>query len=391
MNLRPVGIVYRKELRELLRDWRTIMSMIIVPVLVVPLLLLGVFKIVSLTMKATPEVMLLGGEGSPESVAALQALKKFDLLPASPDYTNLISTKKIRAAVEIPKDFDAAMGSERKATIRIYIYEGEPKSMLAAQQLQEFFQRRRDEMVRRRLLDRHLAETLVTPFEIKQTNVASPVQVTGVILGMILPYLMIVMCLTGAIYPSVDLTAGEKERGTLETLLTSPVARTHLVVGKGLVVLTTSLGTAALAISSNGLALALFNSGKFSKLPLTLDPLALAGVCVVMIPLAVFIASLTIAVGSFARSSKEANTYLQPMLLLAIIPAVIAALPGVEFNYGLAFIPVLNISLLSKEFLAGACHWGHILVVFGAMTIYAALAAAAAVAMFQRESVLFRT
>jgi len=189
----------------------------------------------------------------------------------------------------------------------------------------------------------------------------------------------------------VDLTAGEKERGTLETLLTSPVARTHLVVGKGLVVLTTSLGTAALAISSNGLALALFNSGKFSKLPLTLDPLALAGVCVVMIPLAVFIASLTIAVGSFARSSKEANTYLQPMLLLAIIPAVIAALPGVEFNYGLAFIPVLNISLLSKEFLAGACHWGHILVVFGAMTIYAALAAAAAVAMFQRESVLFRT
>jgi sodium transport system permease protein len=386
-----VGIVYRKELRELLRDWRTIMSMIIVPVLVVPLLLLGVFKIVSLTMKATPEVMLLGGEGSPETVAALRRLDKFDLVPASADYTNLISTKKIRAAVEIPKDFDAAMGSERKATIRIYIYEGEPKSMLAAQQLQEFFQRRRDEMVRRRLLDRHLAETLVTPFEIKQTNVASPVQVTGVILGMILPYLMIVMCLTGAIYPSVDLTAGEKERGTLETLLTSPVARTHLVVGKGLVVLTTSLGTAALAISSNGLALALFNSGKFSKLPLTLDPLALAGVCVVMIPLAVFIASLTIAVGSFARSSKEANTYLQPMLLLAIIPAVIAALPGVEFNYGLAFIPVLNISLLSKEFLAGACHWGHILVVFGAMTIYAALAAAAAVAMFQRESVLFRT
>jgi sodium transport system permease protein len=391
LNLRPVAIVYRKELRELLRDWRTIISMVIVPVLIVPLLILGVLKITSLTMKETPKIMLLGGEGSPETAAALRRLDKFDFVPASADFTNLISNKKIRAAVEIPKDFDAAVEGERKAAIRIYVYEGEPKSMLAAGQLQEFFQHRREELVRRRLLDRKLPETLFAPFEVKQTNVASPQQVTGVVLGMILPYLMIVMCLAGAVYPSVDLTAGEKERGTLETLLTSPVARTQLVVGKGLVVLTASLATAALAISSNGLALIFVGAGRFAKLPLTLNPLALAGVCVVMIPLAVFIASLTIAMGSFARSSKEANTYLQPMFLLAIIPAMIAALPGVDFNYGLAFIPVLNISLLSKELLSGACHWGHVLVVFGAMTIYAALAVAAAVAMFNRESVLFRT
>ena len=126
MNLRPVAIVYRKELRDLLRDWRTIMSMIIIPVLVVPVIILGVFKIVSLTMKeapknsltmaGAPKVMLLGGEGSPKSVAALRRLKKFDLIPPSPDYTNLISNKKIRAAVEIPNDFDAAVegGTENR-------------------------------------------------------------------------------------------------------------------------------------------------------------------------------------------------------------------------------------------------------------------------------------
>jgi sodium transport system permease protein len=100
---------------------------------------------------------------------------------------------------------------------------------------------------------------------------------------------------------------------------------------------------------------------------------------------------VAIAVGLFARSAKEAGTYLQPMLLLAIIPAIVAALPGVEFNYGLAFIPVLNISLLCKELLAGAWHWGHVAAVFGSMTFYATLAVAAAVALFKRESVLFRT
>jgi sodium transport system permease protein len=401
LNLRPITIVYRKELRDLLRDWRTIMSMIVVPVVVVPLLICGVLKIVNKTMnekpknaqtmEGAPKVMVLGGDNSPDSVAALRQLKKFDLVPASADYTNLISSKKIRAAVEIPPDFDTAVEGERKTAIRIYTYDGEPKSMLVTHQLEEFFQRRADEVVRRRLLAHKLPENLVTPFEIKPTNVASPKQVSGVVLGMILPYLMIIMCLTGAIYPSVDLTAGEKERGTLETLLTSPVARTHLVLGKVLVVLTASLATAALAITSNSLALAFFNSGRFTKFPVTLSPLALAGVCAMMMPLAVFISSLTIAVGLFARSSKEANTYLQPMLLLAIVPAIIAALPGVDFNYGLAFIPVLNISLLCKELLTGLCPWGHVLVVFGSMTVYAALAVATAVTLFKRESVLFRT
>jgi sodium transport system permease protein len=391
LNPRPISIVYRKELRDLLRDWRTIMSMVVVPVVVVPAIILGVLNLVKLTMKERPKVMLLGGEGSPESVAALRRLQQFDLVPGSPDYTNLISSKKIRAAVEIPDDFDAAVEGERKTAIRIYTYDGELKSVQTTQQLEEFFRHRREEMVRRRLTQRRLPETLVTPFEIQRTNVASPRQVSGMVLGMILPYLMIVMCLAGAIYPAVDLTAGEKERGTLETLLSSPVARTHLVLGKGLVVLTVSLATAALSISSNGLALVFIQRGGFVKLPLTPDPLALAGVFVVMIPLAVFLSSMAVAVGLFARSSKEANTYLQPMLLLAILPAIAAALPGVEFNYGLGFIPVFNMSLLCRELLVGTCHWGHVLVVFGSMTIYAALAVAAAVALFKRESVLFRT
>ena len=200
----------------------------------------------------------------------------------------------------------------------------------------------------------------------------------------------------GAIYPSVDLTAGEKERGTLETLLCSPVARTHLVLGKGLVVLTASLLTALLSISSNGVALMMMKrmAGGL-RAPggqaLALDPVALAGVAVMMIPMAVFISALMIAIGLFARSSKEANTYLQPLLILAILPAVVGGLPGVEMNYRLALIPVFNVSLISKEILAGASQWHYILLVFGSMCVYALAAVVAAVALFKRESVLFRT
>ena len=365
--------------------------MIVVPVIVMPALILGIISATRLSLKKTPQIMLLGGEGSPETAAALRAMSQFEFVPASADYTNQIAQKKIRAAVEIPRDFDAAIAAERKTTVHIYVYASEPQSMIAAGALEKFFQGRREAVVQRHLAERRLPETLVAPFSVVQTNVASPRQVSGVVIGMVLPYLMIIMCLTGTIYPAVDLTAGEKERGTLETLLCSPVSRTHLVLGKGLVVLTVLLLTALLALGANGTALLLIKSADAKMSALVLDPLALAGVCVLIVPLAIFFAALTVAIGLFARSAKEANTYLQPLIFLAIARAVAAMLPGVEFNYRFAAIPVLNMSLLCKEVLSGNGNWSHALVVFAVMSLYAGLAVAAAVALFKRESVLFRS
>jgi len=400
VSRRFIGIVYRKELRDLLRDRRTIVSMIVMPVIVMPLLMTGLWlaavKLGGFMRKQIPKVMVVGGEDSPRTMAALRALKTFDLAAPSQDFTNLISDKKIAAAIGIPTNFDAAVQAGETAVVTIYIYEGEFKSTIAAQALDEFFRSRRDLMVSERLAERHLPEKLIAPFDIRKTNVASPKRVSGNLIGMIVPYIVIIMCMTGAMYPSIDLTAGEKERGTMETLLCSPVARTDLVLGKGLVVLTVSLATACLSLVSNGGALTLLkklagNAVKGSPLPLTLDMSSLFAVMGMMLPLAIFFSGAMLAAGLYARSSKEANTYLQPLLICTVIPAAVAALPGVELNYGLALVPVLNISLASREIMSGLFHWNYIAVVFGSMCLYAALAVAVAVALFKREDVLFRT
>jgi len=107
----------------------------------------------------------------------------------------------------------------------------------------------RDRAIRERLEARHLPETLIRPFDIKQQNVAPPEKVGGAILGGLVPYFVILLCLTGAMYPAMDLTAGEKERGTIETILCSPVSRTPSGAGKFLMVLTASVATAILQSS----------------------------------------------------------------------------------------------------------------------------------------------
>ena len=112
---------------------------------------------------------------------------------------------------------------------------------------------------------------------------------------------------------------------------------------------------------------------------------------VMMLPLAIFFSGVMLAIGLYSRSAKEANSYLQPLLICTVIPAAAAALPGVELNYGLALVPVLNVSLAGREIMSGLFHWNCIAIVFGSMCLYAALAVAVAVALFKREDVLFRT
>ena len=147
-------------------------------------------------------------------------------MPGQPDYAEEISNKQIRAAVEIPEGFEAKLAAGEPSTVTIYMYQGELKSGFGADHLQKFFRELRDRTIREHLEARQLPQSLARPFDIAERNVAPPEKVGGALLGGMVPYFVILLCLTGAMYPAMDLTAGEKERGTIETILCSPVSRT---------------------------------------------------------------------------------------------------------------------------------------------------------------------
>jgi len=403
MSLRNIGIVYRKELIDSLRDRRTLISMIVVPLLVMPLLTIGLgvlsIALVGVAMREVPQVMIIGGEDSPGVMGELRKMKDLEIVPAKADYAEEISNKTIRAAAEIPEGFEAKLASGELSTVRIYMYEGELKSGFGADRLQKFFRDLRDRSIREQLQARNLPENLAHPFDILETNVASPEKVGGAVLGGLVPYFVILLCLTGAMYPAMDLTAGEKERGTIETLLCSPVSRTHLVIGKFLMVLTASIATAILAITSMALSfgagkkmlLSITKGASNPALQITITPKGLVSIFFVVLPLAVFFSAALLALSLFAKSFKEAQSYISPLMIVVVLPAIASLLPGVELSPALAFIPVLNISLVSKEIIGGTFHWNLIALIFISSSVYAGVAIAIAVKLFQREDVLFRT
>lgn len=403
MSFRNIGIVYRKELREALRDRRTVVASVVIPLFLFPLLSVGfgalVSNIVNKTEEASPKVMVIGGEDSPGVFAALKATPKIEIVPASPNWKSLVVEKEVPVAVEIPPGFDKALTEQKKLEVTIYDYSGELKSEIAAGKVDKSLKAYRDDVVKSRVVAQKLPVEVLTPFDVTQKNIAPP-EKSGAALffGGFIAYIVVFLCFNGGMHPAIDLTAGEKERGTMETILSSPISRSHLVIGKFLLVLTTALSTAALSVISMGISFALVHafqaktiqSGK-EGIEMHIGVGAALSVFIMAVPLAVLFSSVQLMIASFAKTYKEAQTYLVPLIFIVIIPAIAAMLPGVDLNAKLALVPILNVSLLCKELVIGTYHWNFIAIIFASTSAYAAVALFLASKMFQRESVLFRS
>jgi sodium transport system permease protein len=399
VSLRNVGIVYRKELTEALRDSRTLISSILIPLFLFPVLTVGIgYAFVEVADQASHEasrIMVLGGADSPDVVQKLKDAKNLRVVKPRADYVDLISNKKIRAAVDLPPGFQSDVEHGAHPEVKIYVFSGDLKSMLSATRIKEQLTEYRDGVVRDRLAAQHLPDSLMKPFGVEQQNVVSEDRVAGESYGGLITYLVILMCMTGAMYPAMDLTAGEKERGTMETILSSPIERTHLVLGKFFVVLTASLATATLSVLSMAGSFAVLShygraQGIGEDFPiLTMHAQTAFAIFIMALPVAVLFSAVLMTISLFAKTFKEAQSYLTPMTFLVIVPAIAAVIPGIELTAKLALVPILNVGLLCKELVTGTYHWEYIALIFGCTCVYAGIALFLAVKMFQRESVLF--
>ena len=393
MTLRAVKTIYLKEMLDMFRDRRSLISMIVVPVLAVP----GLFAVVhyftqNLGKKALDESARVGISATVSQPGLTGTLKSVGF--------ELVLQKDARAAVEnksVAASIDMTRAADGTGQIVIYVDKTREASSISAERLTAFLERLKLEQVKDNLRGLGVSERVLNPFTVKSTNVAAPKKMAGLILGSVLGYAVLLLMFTGGMYPAIDMTAGEKERHTMETLLASPASREEIVLGKVLATTTASFLTAMLTIASILISIQRAGlgqgGGELEQLVSRAAPDAITVMLVLLtlLPTALFAASVMIAIALFARGFKEAQSLLTPVVMAVVVPAVVGMLPGIELNVGLALIPVFNVSQLIKEIILGEFSSLAFLAAFFSNVVYALVAFWFSVRIFKTESVLFRS
>ena len=401
--LHNIRVVYLKEMKEVLRDKKSLIFMVLLPTLIVPLMMHFMITFVTRAeKKARTETLtyaILGAEFLPELTSQFTREKGFQRvdIAAPNDIESAIAENKIKFALVIPEAVRQQNTNRRQVAVQLYYNNaaiaGQVKSR-AANAIEKVSKKWRTQRLAELGLDSPQQQKhLLNPIIIEEHGTADTREVVGAHTGGILPYLFIIFCFLGAMYPAIDIGAGEKERGTLETLLLAPVPRRHLVLGKFLVIFTTGITAALLNLSSLGLMLLLKGrevTGLLGEIVESISILDMLLVVIILIPTAVIFASLLLSVSIYARSFKEASAYCGPLNFFVILPAFIALLPWVQLNWFWALVPISNISLAIKELVKGTIDYRMLALILASSFAVAAALLTFCTKWFQREEVLFR-
>jgi sodium transport system permease protein len=373
VKLGDVALVAGKELRETLRDRRTVAVMVLFPLVVYPLVSLVTMQVMAVRatrVEATPG--RVGVAGQPELAAAVRkelAARGRDLTlsPVSGDATADVIAGRLDAAVVV------GAGAAGAAPIVRILFD---ETRAASRQAQE------------RIAAALAGAECAPRFAVSAQGIAPQTSVGGYVLSKVLPLIVVVMVMLGAFHPAIDITAGERERGTLETTLSAPIDRFSLMTGKVLAVATLAAISGFLNLASMSLtvlegARMVASQGSFA-LPWGRTLAVLA----VVPPAAFLFAAVMVAVGAVARSFKEAQTLLTPIYFLCMAPSLTAALGDFELSGVAALIPGVNVTLLARDLVVGKATIGTTLLVLGTTLAYGAAALGLAARLYDSERLL---
>ena len=390
---RAAVTILRKELLEALRDRKTLVIMVVLPLLLYPLVFIG-FSQATLAQqdRMAREELVLGIGGGPAPAALLGAL---EAVPSSrlvelQDVDAAVRQGRVFAALDVDPAARALVASGDQGEVRI-VYDGSSdRSREAERRLREVVSSYVEQVRRGRLEDAGLRPEFVDPVALDVINVAPPARQGGWLLGQILPMLVSFLMIGAAFYPAVDLTAGEKERGTLQTLLTAPISPLSIVAGKFGAVVVLALLTGLinlLAVALVAVSIPLPDEIA-AEVSFAVAPGVVLLVLACLVCLGMMFGAVMMAVAVTARSFKDAQNYLTPLYLLCVFPLMVASLPGVQLTPATAAIPVVNLALAMKQLLLGTWSGSLLLVVFLSSTTWTGLGLVLAARVFSMETVL---
>ena len=399
MNWKNIKAIFTKEIIGAIRDKRTLIAMIIVPLVFYPLLFIGMGYLNQVGSKKSEDAVSMiavnGAEFALQLSEYLENQEKINITIQEVDTFAKLKNGEIQAIIEIPPQFDDKIKQGEPSRLVLKYDTTEVKSRVAQKRINQAIDEYSRKIVIQRLSGLNLKEEIIHPLVIETENVASSEKVAGAFLGFLMPYLVIILIFAGAMHTAIDITAGEKERGTIATLLVSQISRLEIVLGKCLAVMMVSFTSMTIGLIGISISLlsgnAIAGSGNIEGIKLGITPNSIFLLFLILLPLVGLTSSVLVIVGIFARNIKEASSYITPIYMLTIFLGIISISQGMELSGNMFLIPVLNSSFVFKEILIGKIYWSHIITTFSANIIFAGIALFGATRLFNKEEVLFRS
>ncbi|HAU94033.1 MAG TPA: sodium ABC transporter permease [Alteromonas sp.] len=394
--------VMLKEIKELLRDRKTLFFMVALPILVFPLLIGVVMffagKAVDKAENKVLDYAVLGAQYAPALVEDLAASDLFNqvMIDEGEDIAAFVKSEQADFVLVIPDNFseDALQSGQ----IELSLYLNDAGLNMVRRRLDKivdvYAERSQQKAFASLELDESQQQALIEPIVIKKVDVADKRENWGEKIGGMIPYFIFMLCLQGAMIPATDLGAGEKERGTLETLLISPIERHKLVLGKFLTIALAGATSALITVSSMAVWGLVISQGMaikmVSEFMSAINAIDFVLMFLMLVPVVAIFSAVLLSLSIYARSFKEAQGYMTPLVFAVIVPVMLAMLPGVELKGGWAWVPLTNVALAIKELIKGTMDYFQLFAIFSSTAVIAGALLYFCVYWFNKEKVLFR-
>lgn len=390
--------IFKKELIDVLRDRRTLMFMVVIPILITPLLIIGSIKFQEYQNKKSEEKILkIAYINESEDSLTKQLLSdqkgvkiiegvKLDSIES------YIKSDSLQGGLYLGKGFLKKIKTNSSGDVKIY-YKSSDLMSKSKKRMQAALDIYKGKIIAERLKQLNVDGQILEPINITNIDMATAKETLGKAVGGFIPYVLVMFIFLGAMYPAIDLGAGEKERGSLETLLSSPATKFEITIGKLLVVSLT--GIVSGLVSVLGISSSLFF---IDKIPVQIqetileliNPFMIFSIIILMIPIAIFFASMLLSISFYARSFKEAQSLMGPLNMVIIVPLFLSLGPGMEMDHATALMPLINVGLLTKEILAGSVELIYFIETLFSLLFCAAIGIWFSVFWFKKENTIFR-
>jgi sodium transport system permease protein len=393
VNLRGIWAVFRKEFRENLRDRRTLLSALVFGPVISPVLVAVMVQfMISRGETQSDEnitVAVSHPEHAPNLIDYLTA-RGVDVVKVELDESaarQAVATQTHKIILEIPEDFGARLQSGQPAPVVLYSDSSRAFERRGVGRVHSLVANYGIEIAQLRFLARGIDPISVLPISVQEIDVSTPTGRSVLVLNM-MTYLVLLSMLFGGLYLAIDATAGERERGSLEVLLTSPVPREHLIYGKIAAAASYMLISLVLTVTMFAVAMSFVGLEQLG-ITTNLGPTAALQMMACCAPLILFGSAYLTIISAFAKTYREAQTYLQLMITIPTLPLIFAGMLGLQPKLGLMFVPFLSQHLLMTTVVrAETIDTTHMLVSVVSTLLYGAFLTYVAGRLYRREALL---